>query len=230
MALAVAGGAAAAWRLAGEEASAVEDLAGAAYGPSLDLFVAPPTATPTETATATPTPSPTPPPPPTATTAPVPHVHTPVPPAAPQEQAPPEPQPRVWSDPAFAGRVLTLINAERSARGLAPLATDGALTASATGYAETLLRLGALSHNADGTDVLSRARAAGYGGGLPVGEVSWRGVGSLPPENVVSGWMSSGSHRDVVLSGQFRVAGVGCYFRDDGGMLEARCVMDLGAG
>lgn len=120
-----------------------------------------------------------------------------------------------------------MVNAERTSRGIAALRQNGALTQSAQNYARTLTRLNALSHNADGANVQTRAQAAGYPGSR-LGEMLWKSVGYLPPEQVVSDWMASAGHRDIILDARFRDAGIGCYFRQTD-RLEARCVMDLGS-
>jgi uncharacterized protein YkwD len=190
--------------------------------------------TPTSSATLTPTPSATPTTPPTATATPL-----PPPTPRPQSQQPPAQQPpaqaqppqapaaRAWSDAGFAAQVLALVNAERASRELGQLASNGALTNGATNYARTLLQYSSLSHTAGGTTLSSRVAAAGYGGGPPLGEVLWLGVGRLPPERVVSDWLNSPSHREVILNPIYRTAGAGCLFRQ-GSRLEARCAMDLG--
>ncbi len=185
-----------------------------------------PPATVTPTATLVPTTTNTPRPPPTATPQPppppppTPHVHEEPPsqPPAPQESG-------EWLDPAFAARVLALVNVERTSRGLAAFTTNGALTRAAESYAHTLLQFDSLTHTANGTDPLGRMRAAGYSAGPTVGEVLWRGVGSWPPERTVADWMASPGHRAIILSTAYREAGVGCYFKQ-AGRVEARCVLD----
>ena len=182
-----------------------------------------PTATITATATLVPTTTNTPRPPPTATPQPpppppTPHVH----------EEPPLPAAQVsgeWLDPAFAARVLTLVNAERTSRGLAAFTSNGTLTQAAESYANTLLQFNSLTHTANGTDPLGRMRAAGYTGSPTVGEVLWRGVGSWPPERTVADWMASPGHRAIILSSAYREAGVGCAFKQTD-VLEARCVLD----
>ncbi len=200
---------------------------------SLSLAPTPtePAPSPTTASTASPSPSPTATAIPTATSTPV-----PPPPSEPRAQPPAgapratEPPPIVdeWSDPGFAARVFALVNAERTARGLPALVSNEALTRSSTEYAHTLLRLGALSHGADGSTLVGRVQLAGYSGGPPLGEVLWMGVGHVPPERVVSDWLNSPSHRDVILSAAYGEGGVGCYF-EQGERLESRCAMDLAA-
>ena len=154
----------------------------------------------------------------------------PVPALADESLPPSEGQPpplKEWLHTDFGTQVLALVNAERSERGLLEFSANDALTRAAKGYARTLLRLDLLSHTADGTDLLSRVRAAGYGGGPPLGEILWRGVGALSPEDTVAGWMSSPAHRAIILDPGYREAGVGCYVRDDGAVLDVRCVVDV---
>jgi uncharacterized protein YkwD len=189
-------------------------------------------ATPTSSATLTPTASPTATRAPTATSTPVPPSPTQRPQAQRPAQQPPAQQqqaakpPRVWSDGGFAAQVLALVNAERAARGLAALSSNGALTNGASDYSRLLLQYSSLSHSAAGTTLTTRVASAGYTAGPPLGEVLWLGIGTLPPERVVSDWLNSPSHRDVILNPIYHTAGVGCYF-EQGSRLEARCTMDL---
>lgn len=126
-----------------------------------------------------------------------------------------------------ADEVLGLINAERAAGGLSALVANAALTASAQGYARTLLQLNVLSHNADGTDLLRRVRAAGYAGGPPLGEALWRSTGSYSAGQVVTGWLGSAAHAAILLGPAYREAGVGCYVQQSGDGVDMRCVLDV---
>ncbi len=182
---------------------------------------APPSATPQPpAATATPQPPQTDPPVATATPEPPPTV---VPPTSTPQPTPP---PRDRIDDDFASRVLALINAERTSRGIPALQNSSALVRSAQSYARTLLQLDALGHDVDGTSLSSRVAAAGYNGGPPLGEVLWGSTGYLPPERVVADWMASPGHRQMILNPTYSLAGVGCAF-NQGDRLKARCVMDL---
>ena len=184
---------------------------------------APPSATPQPpAAAATPEPPPTDPPAAAATPEPPPPV---VPPTS-TPHAQPTPTPRDRIDDDFASRVLALINAERTSRGIPALQNSSALVRSAQSYARTLLQLDELGHDGDGTSLSDRVAAAGYDGGPPLGEVLWGSTGYLPPERVVADWMASQSHRQMILDPAYSLAGVGCAF-SDGDRLKARCVMDL---
>ena len=184
---------------------------------------APPSATPQPpAATATPQPPPTDAPVATATPEPPPTVVLPTS----TLHAQPTPPPRDRIDNDFASRVLALINAERTSRGIPYLQTNSALVRSAQSYARTLLQLDALGHDVDGTSLASRVAAAGYVEGPPLGEVLWGSTGYLPPERAVADWMASPGHRQMILNTTYSLAGVGCAF-SEGDRLKARCVMDL---
>lgn len=200
-----------------ETLSEAETAASAAHSAT-----APPSATPLPpAAAATPEPPPTDPPAAAATPEPPPVV-----PPTPTPHAQPTPTPRDRIDDDFASRVLALINAERTSRGIPALQNSSALVRSAQSYARTLLQLEELGHDGDGTSLSDRVAAAGYDGGPPLGEVLWGSTGYLPPERVVADWMASKSHRQMILDPTYSLAGVGCAF-SDGDRLKARCVMDL---
>jgi len=180
-----------------------------------------PTRAITLTPTLTPKSTPTPLPEPTAT--PQPRIERPAP-AVPPPLAPQDA--RVWIDEAFTARVLELVNAERTSRGLPTLVTNDALNQAAQSYAYLLQQFDRLSHSADGTVLLDRVRAAGYDGGPPLGEVLWLSVGVAPPERTVADWMASAPHRDAILNAAFQEAGASCSFRQ-AAHLEGRCVVDF---
>ena len=192
---------------------------------------APPSTTPPPTATNTQQPPSTDAPMVTATPQPptllaeqptsTPHTHP-----SPTPDAQPAPPPRDRIDDDFASRVLALVNAERTSRGIPALQTNSALVRSAQSYARTLLQLDVLGHDVNGTSLSSRVAAAGYSGAAPLGEVLWASTGYLPPERTVADWMASPAHRQIILDTTYSLAGVGCVF-SEGDRLKARCVMDL---
>ena len=145
---------------------------------------------------------------------------------SPTPYAQPTPPPTDRIDGDFANRVLALINAERTSRGIPALQTNSALVRSAQGYARTLLQLDALGHDVDGSSLSSRVAAAGYDGGAPLGELLWGSTGYRPPEQVVADWMASPGHRQFILDTAYSFVGVGCAF-SEGDRLKARCVMDM---
>ena len=152
------------------------------------------------------------------------HVH-PTAASLPDTQSPSAPEPVPQPDRTFAATVLALVNAERVGRGLPSLEANGTLAQGAAAYAQTLLQLNTLSHNADG-GLLARIQATGYGEWALLGEVLWASTGYLPPERTVADWLASSGHRDIVLNPTFTKAGIGCSV-SEGDPLRARCVMYL---
>ena len=199
-----------------ETLSAVATAASTAPAAATPISTTPPPPTAAPVATATPKPPPTAVPP-TST----PHTHP-----SPTPFTQPAPPPKDQIDDDFASRVLAMINAERTSRGIPALQINSALVRSAQSYARTLLQLDALGHDVDGTSLSSRVAAAGYTGGAPLGEVLWGSTGYLPPERTVADWMDSPAHRQIILATTYSLTGVGCTF-SDGDRLKARCVMDL---
>lgn len=155
----------------------------------------------------------------------------PVLPAAPpaQDDQPAEPETREWLDIDFGAQVLALVNEERAANGASALTANGALMLSAESHAHTLTELNALEHAAGGSDLLSRVQAAGFTDNVQLGEVLWRGGGTFSPQTPVAGWLSSATHREIILNPAYREAGIGCYFREGGPVREARCVLVVAA-
>jgi len=147
--------------------------------------------------------------------------------ARPPVEPPAPPVPREWLDPDFAAQVLALVNGERAARGIAPLASSGALTQGAQDYARTLTQLGTLSHTAVG-DLTGRVLATGYTGHGDLGEALWFGGGAVSPGNAVAAWLASPPHSGLLLDAGFVAAGAGCYFYEAGSDHQARCVLILG--
>ena len=100
----------------------------------------------------------------------------------------------------YADRVLALTNAERTARGLRPLA----LSACADGFADTwaakLAAAGTLSHQAL-SPILTTCRARRAGENVAYGNVT--------PEAMVRMWMGSAGHRANILNAAYTHLGVG---------------------
>jgi uncharacterized protein YkwD len=109
----------------------------------------------------------------------------------------------------LASELGSVINRERSARGLAPLVVNAALTRAAENYAVLSYSQPdpfKLNHNLNG-NVGDRARAEGYYGA--VGEV----LAIMPgpsAEGMVQLWLNSPGHAAILLSGSYREIGIGC--------------------
>lgn len=105
---------------------------------------------------------------------------------------------------------LCLVNAERSARGLAPLADNAQLAAAAQRHADDMVARRYFSHtSADGRTFDQRIRTAGYGGGTLAENIAWGGGSLGTPRRIVTGWMNSAGHRANILNAAFRDSGVG---------------------
>ena len=188
------------------------------------------TAAPTPKATATPAPTPLPSPP----TQPAPQAASelaPPPPAYPASAptpapTPPPPPPQRYPDADTAAAITSLTNDLRAQYGLPPLATNGALTAAAQGYAETMAINDWFSHDGpDGTTVSSRAQAAGYTGWSYLAENLYRGPSGETAANVVQVWAASPAHPDAMMSDTAPEIGAGCYVSGD----QRWCALELGA-
>jgi uncharacterized protein YkwD len=111
-------------------------------------------------------------------------------------------------------RVRSLINAERSAHGLHPLAPDRRLARAARAHASDMVRRRYFSHvSPDGRGLVDRVRRTGWLSGRPlwfVGEdLAW-GIGRPgTPAGIVRAWMHSPSHRRIILSSAYRRVGIG---------------------
>lgn len=114
--------------------------------------------------------------------------------------APTAPAPTVAPAATYSDRVLALTNAERTSRGLRPLAFSTCADGYANTWAATLSRLGTLSHQAL-SPILTACRARGAGENVAFGNVT--------PEGLVQMWMASPGHRANILNASFTHLGVG---------------------
>ena len=176
------------------------------------------TASPSDTAapdTAAPTPAPTsvPPPPrsaPTRTSTPR---GTPSPGARPTPSpsrspapkpgpVPPPPPPPSGTD-AYESQILALVNAERSAAGLRPLAAQTCPDGFAEPWSPHMAADGRLSHQSL-NPILNRC--GGHAAAENVGMNS-----SASPGDMVAGFMGSLPHRANILNGSYTGIGIGAY-------------------
>lgn len=108
---------------------------------------------------------------------------------------------------------LQLINAYRAERKLSPLAIEASLTQSATWMANDLASRGTFGH----TDSLGRnpwKRMPDCGVVLPGGENLAAGTNFSSAGVALDAWIASGSHRDVMLTGEFKTIGIARVFRE----------------
>jgi uncharacterized protein YkwD len=132
-----------------------------------------------------------------------------------------------WYDVAFAGRIMALVNVERTSRGLAPVEYEPLLTDAAESYAQVLTVNDWFSHvGPDGSTIVDRITATGFRFDTQLGEVLAWGE-DWSPEGIVQAWLASPSHREQLLEPIYRRAGVGCYFRIENGSTAVRCAMEF---
>ena len=116
-------------------------------------------------------------------------------------------------------KITELINQERQKHGLSTLATDARLMVIARSHSYDMALRNYVGHvTPDGIGPAQRA----HGEGIPfdligenVYEDSFRDRSALP-ERAVKGWMNSPHHREIILSSEYRTAGVGVAYGADG--------------
>ncbi|WP_323771036.1 CAP domain-containing protein [Antarctobacter sp.] len=100
---------------------------------------------------------------------------------------------------ACAGEERALLNGLRAEAGLAPLSSSAPLEKAARRHARDMARRGFFAHSgSDGSDVMDRARRAGYRP-CQIAENIAKGQRSL--EEVFADWMTSPGHRRNMLNG-----------------------------
>jgi len=103
-------------------------------------------------------------------------------------------------------RVLELVNAERTSRGLAALTRNTRLDAAAQAHADDMADNKFFDHTgSDGSDPGSRATAAGYAWTAIAESI---GLGDVNAEDIVNGWMNSPGHRANILSTIYTETGI----------------------
>src|SRR3954449_9120806 len=109
---------------------------------------------------------------------------------------------------------LCLLNNERAAAGLHPVAEAQGLTQPSAAYSARMVAERFFAHvSPDGGTLVDRLTAAGYiapDGDWTVGEnIAW-GQGDLAtPRNIAVAWMNSPGHRHNILTGEFTEIGIG---------------------
>jgi Cysteine-rich secretory protein family len=118
------------------------------------------------------------------------------------------------ASPHAASVTLCLINRERAARRLPPLAWQPELAMMAIGHSEDMLRRRFFSHvTPDGADFRLRVDRTSYVSAAPtwrVGEVlAWASEPIDTPADIVAAWLASPLHRRLLLDRHYRDIGVG---------------------
>lgn len=116
------------------------------------------------------------------------------------------------------GRILSLINLERSRIGLSDLFWDDRLADLARRYSEKMAREHFFEHiDSDGNDVVARARQSRIRGWSKIGENLFT---CAPTDQLarlsVRGWMHSPTHRENILDPEWHGTGIGIAYDRDG--------------
>ncbi|MBT55084.1 MAG: serine protease [Mameliella sp.] len=99
-----------------------------------------------------------------------------------------------------------MLNGLRAEAGLAPLSASSALEKAARRHARDMARRGFFAHSgSDGSDVMDRARRAGY---RPCQIAENIAKGQRSVEEVVADWMTSPGHRRNMLNDGVRDYGM----------------------
>lgn len=119
---------------------------------------------------------------------------------------------------AFENEIFRLLNNERTSRGLTALGHDVELDELARLHSGDMADRDFFSHtNPDGCDAVCRYEAAGYlytamGENIAF-EMNNAGIDALVgAQNVITGWLDSPGHRDIMLSINYSNVGIGVSF------------------
>jgi uncharacterized protein YkwD len=114
---------------------------------------------------------------------------------------------------AMEGSIACLINEQRAASGVVPVAPNAALRQAALGHSAEMISQGYFEHTSPvGVTFVDRIEATGYTRGARIWELGenlvW-GSGSLStPKSLVTSWMNSPPHRENLLRARFREIGI----------------------
>ena len=113
----------------------------------------------------------------------------------------------------FSAATLCLVNNERAAAGMKPLAASAPLARTAQGYAGDMVAQQHFAHtDTNGRSVAGRVEATGTSldSWIELGEnLGWGSLDQATPRAIVAGWMKSPTHRDNILYAPFDSLGVG---------------------
>ncbi len=126
----------------------------------------------------------------------------------------------------MAGKVLTLLNRDRRARGLVPLRRWSALSSLATDRAANMATVNTLSHDAAGGSLGSVLTARhiqwySFGEDIATANASW---GTSGAAYIYSLWKHSAPHAALMFSRSFNYVGVGFAYRSGNGTIWASMV------
>ena len=115
---------------------------------------------------------------------------------------------------AVGQATLCLLNQQRAANGIGPLAEDAALSSASAAYSQRMVAQGFFAHQSpDGGTLVDRLTAVGYLGGddgWVVGEnIGWGQASLATARSMVGAWMNSPGHRENLLSADYTQVGLG---------------------
>ena len=114
--------------------------------------------------------------------------------------------------------ILCLLNFERRAHGLPPLAENYLLDRAALGHSEDMVARRYFAHESpEGVSPSQRMRATGYMPG-PLGlmgeNLAWGEGPYAAPAALMDDWMHSPPHREALLKPELKVVGIGIVYGD----------------
>lgn len=123
-------------------------------------------------------------------------------------------RPAMDNVPQIAQTTLCLINAERAAEGLSPVAEQAQLTKASVDFSALMVSEHFFAHvSPDGSELTDRLTASGYlghPGSWMVGEnIAWGEAYLATPANIVKAWMNSPPHRENILKADYEEIGLG---------------------
>lgn len=113
---------------------------------------------------------------------------------------------------SMSSAILCLLNAERAAKGMPPLHSNGKLKKASQKMANLMVKQHFFAHDTpDGRSVLDRIKPTGYvRGNWTIGEnLAWGSGALATPRAIVNGWMHSPPHKANILYSRFRDIGIG---------------------
>jgi len=121
--------------------------------------------------------------------------------------------PNASDGPAIDAATLCLINQERAAYHLRALKPNNTLGAVAGSQLGSMVRWNYFADDRPTgqtpMSLVSRTPYRGHAARLSVGQnIAWGAGGGATPARIVAAWMASRPHREVILTGEFRDAGV----------------------
>jgi uncharacterized protein YkwD len=115
---------------------------------------------------------------------------------------------RASSAASLATGVVSGINADRAAHGLAAVSVDGSLNSLASDWARHCSATNTMVHR----DLASLITQPGWSVYSLLGETIYWGESTVAsPSSVMNGWQASPTHQAVITDGRFNVVGVGVY-------------------